>query len=75
MIPAARINCPHLGDSTATKLGAEIEKIVRLPDIRDKWIQLGAEPRYLNPEQLAGFVAVELPKWGQLIRAAGVTAD
>jgi tripartite-type tricarboxylate transporter receptor subunit TctC len=57
------------------KLSAEIEKIVRLPDIRDKWIQLGAEPRYLNPEQLAGFVAVESPKWGQLIRAAGVTAE
>src|SRR5882724_7027146 len=34
------------------RLGAEIEKIVNLPEIRDKIIQLGAEPRYMNPEQV-----------------------
>jgi len=57
------------------RLGADIEKIVGLPDIRDKMIQLGAEPRYMNPEQLTGFVAVESPKWGQLIRESGASAD
>jgi tripartite-type tricarboxylate transporter receptor subunit TctC len=58
-----------------TRLSADIEKIVNLPDIRDKMIQLGAEPSYMNPEQLTSFVAVESPKWGQLIREAGVTAE
>jgi tripartite-type tricarboxylate transporter receptor subunit TctC len=43
--------------------------------VRNKLIQLGAEPRYLNPEQVAGFVAVESPKWGQLIRDSGITAE
>ncbi len=57
------------------RLSADIEKIVTLPDIRDKMIQLGAEPSYMNPEQLSSFVAVESPKWGQLIREAGVTAE
>ena len=53
------------------RLSAAIEKIVQLPDIRDKMIQLGAEPRYMSPEQLTAFVAVESPKWGQLIRRVG----
>jgi tripartite-type tricarboxylate transporter receptor subunit TctC len=57
------------------RLSAEIEKIVALPEVRNKLIQLGAEPRYLNPEQVAGFVAVESPKWGQLIRDSGITAE
>jgi tripartite-type tricarboxylate transporter receptor subunit TctC len=57
------------------RLSAEIEKIVALPDVRDKLIQLGAEPRYMNPEQVTSFVAVESPKWGQLIRDSGVTAE
>jgi tripartite-type tricarboxylate transporter receptor subunit TctC len=57
------------------KLSADIEKIVNLPDVRNKMIQLGAEPSYMNPEQVASFVSVESPKWGQVIRAAGVTAE
>jgi tripartite-type tricarboxylate transporter receptor subunit TctC len=57
------------------RLSADIEKIVQLPDIRDKMIQLGAEPRYMSPEQLTAFVAVESPKWGQLIRESGGAID
>jgi len=57
------------------RLGAEVEKIVGLPEIRDKLVQLGAEPRYMNAEQVSGFVSVESPKWGQLIRESGVTAE
>ena len=57
------------------KLSADIEKIVGSPDIRDKMLQLGAEPRYLSPEQVAAFVAVESPKWRQLIRESGASAD
>jgi tripartite-type tricarboxylate transporter receptor subunit TctC len=57
------------------KLSAEIEKIVHLPDIRDKMVQLGAEPRYMSSEQLTSFLAVESPKWGELIRESGASAD
>jgi tripartite-type tricarboxylate transporter receptor subunit TctC len=57
------------------RLSAEIEKIVRLPEIQTKMIQLGMEPRYMNPEQLTDFVAVESPKWGALLRASGATPE
>ena len=57
------------------QLSADLEKILQLPAIRDKMIQLGAEPRYMNPEQLTSFVSVESPKWGELIRASGASAD
>jgi tripartite-type tricarboxylate transporter receptor subunit TctC len=57
------------------RLTAEIEKIVGLPELRDKMVQLGAEPRYLSPDQVTAFVAVESPKWGQLIRESGTVAE
>jgi tripartite-type tricarboxylate transporter receptor subunit TctC len=57
------------------RLSADIEKIVGLPDIRDKMIQLGAEPKYMSPGQLTDFVSVESPKWGQLIRESGTVAE
>ncbi len=57
------------------KLSSEVEKIVRSPDLHDKLLQLGAEPRYMSPEQVTTFVAVESPKWGQLIRESGASAD
>jgi tripartite-type tricarboxylate transporter receptor subunit TctC len=57
------------------KLSAEVEKIVRSPDTHDRLLQLGAEPRYMSPEQVTAFVAVESPKWGQLIRESGASAD
>jgi tripartite-type tricarboxylate transporter receptor subunit TctC len=57
------------------RLSAEIEKIVRLPEIGEKMVQLGAEPRFMGPEELTSFVSVESPKWGQLIRESGASAD
>jgi tripartite-type tricarboxylate transporter receptor subunit TctC len=57
------------------KLSGEIEKIVHLPDVRDKMLQLGAEPIFMNPEQVTSFVSVESPRWGQLIQDSGATAD
>ncbi len=50
------------------RLGEEVEKIVRLPEVREKMAQLGAEPKFLNAAQLTSFVNVESPRWGQLIK-------
>jgi tripartite-type tricarboxylate transporter receptor subunit TctC len=61
--------------SVVAKLSAAIEKIVGLPEIRDKMVQLGAEPRYLSPDEVTAFVSVESPRWGQLIRESGTTTE
>ncbi len=58
-----------------SRLSGEIEKILRQPDIREKLAQLGAEPKFMNPEQLTAFVAEESPRWGRLIQASGAKAD
>lgn len=58
-----------------SRLGEEIEKIVRQPEVNDKMAQLGAEPKFLNAADLTAFVNVESPKWGQLIKESGTTLE
>jgi len=43
--------------------------------VRSKMADLGAEPRYMSAAELTRFVAVESPKWGELIRASGTVAE
>jgi tripartite-type tricarboxylate transporter receptor subunit TctC len=50
------------------RLAAEIEKIVKRPDMREKMAKLGAEPRFMNSKQVTDFVAIESPKWGLLLQ-------
>jgi tripartite-type tricarboxylate transporter receptor subunit TctC len=55
-------------EPVVSRLSAEIEKIVARDDMRAQMARLGAEPRYLSPKALTDFVAIESPKWGELLK-------
>jgi tripartite-type tricarboxylate transporter receptor subunit TctC len=57
------------------RLGAEIEKIVARPDVRDQMAKLGAEPRYLSPQGVTDFVATEAPQWKALLKDVASPAN
>jgi tripartite-type tricarboxylate transporter receptor subunit TctC len=57
-------------DPVVQRLAAEIEKVLKRPDIREKMAKLGAEPRFMNPKQLTDFVTVESAKFGALLKDA-----
>ena len=63
--PAAVIN----------RLHAEIAKIVRVPEIRDRFLALGAEPVGSTPEQFAAFYRNEVAKWAKVVKASGAQID
>jgi tripartite-type tricarboxylate transporter receptor subunit TctC len=52
------------------RLSTEIEKILKRPDIREKMAKLGAEPRFMNSQQLTDFVTMESAKFGKLLQGA-----
>lgn len=58
-----------------SRLHAEISKIVQLPDIKDRWAVLGAEPLHNTPEQFAAFLKADIGKWAKVVRDAGVKID
>ena len=45
------------------------------PDTVRRFAALGAEAIGSTPEELAARVAAEDERWGELVRAAGITAD
>jgi len=57
------------------RLAGEIENVLHQPEVKDRIVQLGAEPRYLGGEALLDFVMRDSAKWGKLIRETGSRTD
>ena len=57
------------------KLSGETQRILNLPDVRDRLLGLGAQPAGCTPEELAAFVKSETAKWAKVIRSANVTLN
>lgn len=54
------------------QLSREIVKALASPALRQKLIDLGAEPMGSSPEEFAAFVKAEDEKWGKVIRKSGI---
>lgn len=57
------------------KLAAEIEKIVRSPEVRAQLLQLGAEPAPISGAAFARFLEVESRRWGDAAKVSGAQID
>jgi tripartite-type tricarboxylate transporter receptor subunit TctC len=59
----------------ATKLNAEVVRIVGLPDIREKLAGLGVEPIGNTSAEMAEWIRREIAKYGPVVKAAGIKAE
>ena len=57
------------------RLAAETAKVLRLPEVRNKLMDLGLEPIGDSPAQFAATVRADYDKWGKAIRAANIKLD
>jgi tripartite-type tricarboxylate transporter receptor subunit TctC len=57
------------------RLHAELGKILQLPEIKERWAVLGAEPVYNTPDQFAAFLKTDLGKWAKVVRDSGAKID
>lgn len=54
------------------KMNAAVDKVLQMPDVREKLLQAGSVPAGGSSEQFAKFLSVDYPKWGQIVKASGV---
>ena len=57
------------------RLHAEVVKILRSPEIKERLLGMGAEPVGSTQEQFGAFIKSETAKWGKVIRDGNIKAE
>ena len=57
------------------KLNAEFLRALRLPEVQERLAMQGVESIGSTPAQAAAHIRSELPKWAQVVKAAGVRVE
>lgn len=57
------------------RLNAEVTKVLQLPEIRARLLDLGAEPSPMPVAEFASWVQQEVNKWTRLVRDAGISPE
>jgi len=57
------------------KLQTEVARIVKLPDVRERMLQLGIEPEGSTPEEFARIIATEIPLWMSVAKANNIQPE
>ena len=54
------------------QLSREVARIVNLPDVKERILQLGSVPKPSKPEEFDAFIRAEVHKLGKVIKAANI---
>ena len=57
------------------KINREVLGILQLPDVKERFATLGADPAGTTPGEFATFINVEIEKWTRVIKQSGTTVD
>jgi len=57
------------------KTNAEVQRVLKLPDVKQNLASQGAEPLFMSAEEFGAFIRDETAKWAKVVKAAGVHAD
>lgn len=61
--------------SVVRKLHHETVNALALPDLRAKLADLGLEVVGSSPDEFAGVIRTQIPKWAKIIRESGIKPD
>jgi tripartite-type tricarboxylate transporter receptor subunit TctC len=63
----------HTPPEIVARLNGELRKIIDNTDVKAKLKNVGFEAFSSSPEELGGFIKVQLDKWGKMIADAGIS--
>lgn len=57
------------------KLSAEVTRVIRSPEVRERLVSQGAEVRTMNPQEFSQFYNQQRTLWAEVVNKAGVTIE
>ena len=57
------------------KLAAEVDLMLKQPEVIERFTRIGATPVGGTPRQLGDFIGAETQKWKTVVRASGAKVD
>jgi tripartite-type tricarboxylate transporter receptor subunit TctC len=57
------------------KIHAEVVRILRTPDVREKLVAAGSDPVGSTPQEFQAYVKLELARWGKVIRENNIKGE
>lgn len=66
---------PNTPADIVAKLNAELVRILKIADVRERLAAQGAEARTDTPEALGNFIRSEKARWGKVVKDAGIKLD
>jgi tripartite-type tricarboxylate transporter receptor subunit TctC len=58
-----------------TRLNREVNRILTLPEVRERLLELGADPASTAPAQFGDFIRRENTKWAKFIQEQGIVVE
>ena len=65
----------HTPRGIVDQINAEINRILRQPEQRERFLSIGMVPVGGSPEALGEYLKVEIARWAKVIREAGVKPE
>lgn len=62
-------------EAVVTRVSAEVDRILKKPEVIERFRGLGAEPVGGTPADLARFIASETTKWKEVVKVSGAKVD
>ena len=57
------------------RLSGAFKATLESPEVRQRMVAQGADPAFLDHEAFRGFLAAEMPRWAQAVKASGAKLD
>jgi tripartite-type tricarboxylate transporter receptor subunit TctC len=57
------------------KLNAEINSILKRPEVKKAWNEQGAEPMIMSPAQFDKYLRQDITKWAKIVKISGARVD
>jgi tripartite-type tricarboxylate transporter receptor subunit TctC len=58
-----------------TRLNGDLVKVLRLPDVKERFAGEGGEIVANTPDEFAAFIRRDIPKWSKVIKDAKIKVD